>query len=193
MLVQVSEYDENIRRRLEEMNVIVKDRKISNVVLENATLKQTVEELKYENEKLRDQMDQVASQALNNGGQQEELSIFQAKGTTAGMPKQVDLNKLQRPGETGTDYVKKLEQSVQYLNDKIQRSRIDIKNLKKEIQNLKDSNENHIFINEKLNQALKKSSARVEELERQLEIERSKNDSIKSTGTTAMGQSTGES
>jgi hypothetical protein len=36
------------------MNVIVKDRKISNVVLENATLKQTVEELKYENEKLRD-------------------------------------------------------------------------------------------------------------------------------------------
>jgi cell division protein FtsB len=58
------------------MNVIVRDRKISNVVLENATLKQTVEELKYENEKLRDQMDQVASQAQNNGGQQEELSIF---------------------------------------------------------------------------------------------------------------------
>lgn len=66
-----------------------------------------------------------------------------------------------------------------------------MKNLKKEIQNLKDSNENHIFINEKLNQALKKSSTRVEELERQLEIERSKNDSIKSTGM--MGQSTAES
>ena len=94
----------------------------------------------------------------------EELSIFQAKG--AGMPKQVDLNKLHRPGESGGEYVKKLEQSVQYLNEKIQRSRIDMKNLKKEIQNLKDSNENHIFINEKLNAALKKTNARVEELER---------------------------
>jgi hypothetical protein len=33
-----------------------------------------------------------------------------------------------------------------------------MKNLKKEIQNLKDSNENHIFINDKLNQALKKAN-----------------------------------
>jgi hypothetical protein len=49
-----------------------------------------------------------------------------------------------------------------------------MKGLKKEVQNLKDSNENHIFINDKLNQALKKSSQRVEELERQLEIERTK-------------------
>jgi hypothetical protein len=40
----------------------------------------------------------------------EELSIFQAKGS--GMPKQVDLNKLHRPGESGGEYVKKLEQSV---------------------------------------------------------------------------------
>jgi hypothetical protein len=55
---------------------------------------------------------------------------------------------------------------VQYLNEKIQKSRIDLKNLKKECQNLKDSNENHVFINEKLNQALKKSSQRCEELER---------------------------
>ena len=86
----------------------------------------------------------------------EELSIFQAKG--ANMPKQVDLNKLHRPGESGTEYTKKLEQSVQYLNEKIQKSRIDMKNLKKEIQNLKDSNENHIFINDKLNQALKKAN-----------------------------------
>ena len=56
---------------------------------------------------------------------------------------------------------------------------------------MKDSNENHIFINEKLNQALKKSNTRVEELERALEIERSKNDYIKSNP--GMGQSTADS
>ena len=43
-----------------------------------------------------------------------------------------------------------------------------MKNLKKEIQNLKDSNENHIFINEKLNSALKKANQRAEELEKQI-------------------------
>ncbi len=41
-----------------------------------------------------------------------------------------------------------------------------MKGLKKECQNLRDSNENHVFINEKLNQALKKQAARLEELER---------------------------
>lgn len=36
--------------------------------------------------------------------------------------------------------------------------------LKKEIATLKDSNENHIFINEKLNKALKKKEEQVEKL-----------------------------
>lgn len=57
MLIQVSEYDENVRRRLEEMNVVPKDRKISNVVLENGQLKQQMDALRYENEKLRDQIE----------------------------------------------------------------------------------------------------------------------------------------
>jgi hypothetical protein len=35
--------------------------------------------------------------------------------------------------------------------------RTEINMLKKEIDTLKDSNENHIFINEKLNKALKRS------------------------------------
>jgi len=52
--MQVAEYDDNVRRRLEDMNVVPKDRKITNVVLENSNLKQQVEELKYEIEKLRD-------------------------------------------------------------------------------------------------------------------------------------------
>jgi hypothetical protein len=64
---------------------------------------------------------------------------------------------------------------VQYLNDKISKSRIDQKNFKKENQNLKDSNENHIFINEKLNQALKKAVQRNEELEKLLERKQGSN------------------
>ena len=40
---------------------------------------------------------------------------------------------------------------------------------------------------------MKKSNSRVEELERALEIERSKNDSIKSNPGLGMGQSTAES
>ena len=63
-----------------------------------------------------------------------------------------------------TEYVKKLEQSVSWLEEKLQRARNDYKNLKKENANLKDSNENHIFINEKLNKALKKSEDRIEKL-----------------------------
>ena len=62
------------------------------------------------------------------------------------------------------EYIKKLEQSVQWLEEKLQRARNDFKTLKKENANLKDSNENHIFINEKLNKALKKSEERIEKL-----------------------------
>ena len=57
----MADYDENVRRRLEDMNVVPKDRKISNVVLENGQLKQMIDELKYENDKLRDQMEQIAT------------------------------------------------------------------------------------------------------------------------------------
>ena len=61
MLMQVADYDDGVRRRLEDMNVVPKDRKISNVVLENAQLKGTIEQLKYEVEKIRDQMEQMAT------------------------------------------------------------------------------------------------------------------------------------
>ena len=61
MLVHVSEYDETVRKRLEDLNVVPKDRKISNVIHENGHMKQMIEELKYENERLRDQMEQIAS------------------------------------------------------------------------------------------------------------------------------------
>ena len=60
------------------------------------------------------------------------------------------------------EYVKKLEHSVQWVEEKLQKSRNDYKVLKKENASLKVSNENHIFINEKLNKALKKSETRIE-------------------------------
>lgn len=56
--------------------------------------------------------------------------------------------------------------------------------MKKENQNLKDSNENHIFINEKLNQALKKSSKRIEELEKKFEESGLPSSSTKDNNTT---------
>ena len=62
------------------------------------------------------------------------------------------------------EYIKKLEQSVTYLEDKIKKAKMDTKSMSKEIANLKDSNENHIFINEKLNKALKRAESRCETL-----------------------------
>jgi hypothetical protein len=61
MLMQVADYDEGVKRRLQEINVVPRDRKITNVVLENSQLKETIEGLKYEVEKLRDQMEQMAT------------------------------------------------------------------------------------------------------------------------------------
>ena len=57
ILMQVADSDENIRRRLNDMNIIPKDRKISNVVLENTDLRKQMEVLKHENDKLRDQIE----------------------------------------------------------------------------------------------------------------------------------------
>jgi len=61
MLMEIAEQDQNVRKRLADMNVIPKDRKISNVILENQQVKQQIEDLKAENERLRDQMEQVIS------------------------------------------------------------------------------------------------------------------------------------
>lgn len=66
MLMEIAEHDPNVKRKLGEMNIIPKDRKISNVILENANYKQQVEELKYENDRLRDQMEQIISQGGAN-------------------------------------------------------------------------------------------------------------------------------
>lgn len=54
LLIQLSETDPNVRKRLADLNIIPKDRKISNVVLENNQIKSQIQELQYENDRLRD-------------------------------------------------------------------------------------------------------------------------------------------
>jgi hypothetical protein len=54
MLLQIAETDVGVRKKLNELNIVPKDRKISNVILENTTVKQEMEALKYENDRLRD-------------------------------------------------------------------------------------------------------------------------------------------
>ena len=49
-------------------------------------------------------------------------------------------------------------------NETVKQLKVEINVLKKEIETLKDSNENHIFINEKLNKALKRAENRAEQL-----------------------------
>lgn len=66
------------------------------------------------------------------------------------------------------EYTKKLEESVNWLEAKLAKSTKDNKKLKQENANLKASNENHIFINEKLNKALKKSETRIDALSKQV-------------------------
>lgn len=66
MLMEIAEQDGGIRKRLADMNVIPKDRKISNVILENQQIKQLIDDLKAENDRLREQLEQ----AVSSGGQQ---------------------------------------------------------------------------------------------------------------------------
>ena len=66
------------------------------------------------------------------------------------------------------EYTKKLEESVNWLEEKLTRATKDLKKMKQDNANLKASNENHIFINEKLNKALKKSEQRIDTLSKQV-------------------------
>lgn len=65
--MNLSESDGNVRRKLAEMNIIPKDRKISNVVLENTNFKAENDQLKIENNKLREQLEQALERNNDNG------------------------------------------------------------------------------------------------------------------------------
>jgi hypothetical protein len=43
--MEIAENDNSVRKRLNDLNLIPKDRKISNVVLENTSMKSKVDEL----------------------------------------------------------------------------------------------------------------------------------------------------
>lgn len=61
MLIDLADHDHGVRKRLSDLNLVPKDRKISNVIFDNSTLKQEMEVLKYENDKLRDQIEIIMS------------------------------------------------------------------------------------------------------------------------------------
>ena len=65
--MELAENDVSVRKRLSDMNIVPRDRKITNVVLENTNMKQQLHELQYENEKLRDQLEHAMSQRLDPG------------------------------------------------------------------------------------------------------------------------------
>jgi len=98
---------------------------------------------------MREQLETVLARLEKNqdmGDLAEEISIFQNKATPA--PRVSQPQEL-KPAQN---------------NDKVKALKSEISILKKEIDTLKDSNENHIFINEKLNKALKRSEQRTETL-----------------------------
>jgi len=84
------------------------------------------------------------------------MSIFQNKD--AGAYRNIEL----KPGESdenkGADKnkMKKLELTVENLNNKLSKLKDELQKVRDENLTLKASNDNHIYINEKLNKALKK-------------------------------------
>ena len=103
-----------------------------------------------QNKLLRDQLETIIerlNQQPNIDELAEEISIFQNKITN-----------------TGTTTATTVTESKNYegLDQKLKQSRNEVRQLKKEIETLKESNENHIFINEKLNKALKRCETRNE-------------------------------
>ena len=76
------------------------------------------------------------------------MSIFQNK--EVGQYRNIKLDNLKKDQM----YAKKLEVSVDNLNEKLTRLKTQHQKLKSENASLKASNDNHIFINEKLNKAL---------------------------------------
>ncbi len=81
----------------------------------------------------------------------EQLSIFQNK--EIGQFRNIDISNIQKDQK----YVKRLELSVDNLNTKLTKLKENLGRLKNENASLKASNDNHIYINEKLNKALQKA------------------------------------
>jgi protein subunit release factor A len=83
LLFQLGARDPQVQRTLQEQNIILKDRKISNVVIENSELKDLNKQLLEYNSQLREQLEQVLAKLQEGHGADpelaEEISIFQNK------------------------------------------------------------------------------------------------------------------
>lgn len=62
--MEIADQDLSVRKRLQDLNIVPRDRKISNVILENSQYKQLIEELRSENERLKDQIEQIMANGL---------------------------------------------------------------------------------------------------------------------------------
>ena len=81
----------------------------------------------------------------------EQLSIFQNKELAH--YRNVDLENLKKDQM----YTRRLELSIENLNDKLSKLKSQLAKMKVEQASLKASNDNHVFINAKLSKALKKT------------------------------------
>lgn len=110
----------------------------------------------------------------------EQMTIFQNKDI--GCFKNIRLSKIQREGmddfsdsdsgdaqkqeSLNKKYVKKLEFTIENLNMKLTRAKSELEKVKQENLSLQHSIDNHVFINEKLNQAYRNLKVKCQKLKR---------------------------
>ena len=93
LLMNLGARDAEVQSKLNEQKIVLKDRKITNVVMENAELKESNNNLLEQNNLMREQLESVLSK-LQEGQMEdpqmmvEEISIFQNK-MTANFPNKV--------------------------------------------------------------------------------------------------------
>ena len=92
LLMTLGARDQEVQQKLQEQKIVLKDRKITNVVMENAELKEHNANLLEQNNQLREQLDSVLGKLQEGQGTDpalvEEISIFQNKIGTD-MPNQM--------------------------------------------------------------------------------------------------------
>ena len=140
LLLKMSDHNPEVAQKIAAQNILLKDRKITNVASENVDLKDRNTFLQEQNDQMREQLENVLARLEKNQGLgelAEEISIFQNKVTQGVQSQQKKQNQ-----EVPAELVVKKE------SDTIKAFKVEINVLKKEIETLKDSNENHIFINE---------------------------------------------
>lgn len=172
-----------------------KNELISQLRQENVKLQGQLEEItekaqalkeKMASNKQQDDNDEPVLEFLNNTV--EQMTIFQNKDI--GCFKNVRLSKLQEEGlddlsdsdsgeaqkqETSSKkYVKKLEFTVDALNAKLTRAKSELEKLRQENMSLQHSVDNHVFINEKLNQAYRNLKVKCQKLKKKGERRGSK-------------------